>query len=134
MKTSYSHSNRAVTTYNQRRNPERMFTEGGLINEAKNFLAGKNLFDGNLLENKQFAYTSMMYRKENEISQEREFINNQIDDELDEPNEYVTSMQNTRVISTKSRRFRSTGFEGYDDKNFRTQTAGLHQWDQRRLK
>lgn len=59
MNPNFSHHPRTLTSYSQNRRPERMFTESGLIHEAKNFLNGKNLFDGNLLENKQFAFYSI---------------------------------------------------------------------------
>jgi hypothetical protein len=101
-----------------------MYTENGLISEAKNFLLGKNMFDGNLFENKQFAYTSLLHQKDNEASQEHADLNNQIDDELDTQDDYASSMHVTRVVNSRSKRFRSTGFGGQEDNNSRTHTAG----------
>lgn len=59
-----------------------MFTEGNLIHDAKNFLLGKNLYNGNLLENKDFAYISIQDKTNNQVSQEHIAMNIDIDDNV----------------------------------------------------
>lgn len=72
------------------------------------------MYDGNLLENKQFAYNSIYHSRQNEISQDRENINTRIDDDLDTQNEYVTALQVTQYLADgKANKFRSTGFANY---------------------
>lgn len=59
-----------------------MYTESSLIHDAKNFLNGKNLFNGNLLENKEFAYMSIRDRTNHQVSQEHIAMNIAIDDDV----------------------------------------------------
>ena len=113
--SNFSQPRRAMTSYSHRMHPERMFTETGLISEAKNFLNGKNLFDGNLMENKLFAYQSIQYCKDIDVSQEQDDLNIDIDDELDNPSDYASTMKETNQLHARSRRFRSTGFDNYED-------------------
>lgn len=110
MNSYYSQPRRAVTCYKKSRKPQRMFTEGGLLHEAKNFLNGKNLFDGNLRENKQYAYESIQYCKNIDVSQEKDDLNIDIDDELDTHNDDASTVIIEQMRDTGSKRFRSTGF------------------------
>jgi len=55
-------------------------------------------------------------------------LNTHIDDELDTPNEFVPDMRASRMLNTRSRRFKSTGFENYYDESnapSRAQTANV---------
>lgn len=85
-----------------------MFTESSLLSDAKNFLNGKNLFNGNLLENKDFAFHSIACKTNHQISQEQIAMNVNIDDDLDTQHDYISSAAfSDRFSMNKSNAFKN---------------------------
>jgi hypothetical protein len=77
-----SHHRHFSSTRDPTSHPANMFTENSLLTDAKDFLNGKNLYNGNLLENKDFAYYSIADRTNNQVSQEHIAMNVDMDDDL----------------------------------------------------
>lgn len=92
----------AQTAYTSARPASRMYTERSLISEAGQFLNGKNLYDSNLCENKQYAYESLRRKSDQYVCKVQEDINVDIDDDVEEFNEYAASTSQ-RLMPTNLR-------------------------------
>lgn len=110
-----------------------MYTEGGLLREARQFLNNKCLFNSNLMENKQFAFESIQNSKFEDVGKQRDELNSDIDGEVESLGE-VQDTIDPRQLQTRSRRFRSTGFEFYGDDQSQGQARTINTSQMRKTK